>query len=359
VSLVAIGRTLSFPDSDDLGWNSSTGTFTFDGSADLNAVVFHIPATGTISNVHYRIASVTSPVLTLRTELRTVDVTTGLPNAAGTLYGSSTSITVANPTTGNKTAAVNCTGATAGDLVALVFDLSAYTSGSFTFSDSICNSTVQGGSVSQIFPYSVRNTTGSTAVAVLSLNDFALEYGTQTYYPLEFSAICGSATSGTVANSGTTRRGNRFRALMPMRASGMYVFGDLDGDCLLRLRLASDDSILATATVDKDVRGGTGRGWHKWLFDSVATVSLTAGVDYYALLEGNSATTSAIYFLQNIPNTNQLNQLSGQNTCYGTSYAGSYTDSNATRYAVGILYDLLWVPDNLAGLHPIEAGIAA
>ncbi|MEG7660791.1 hypothetical protein, partial [Listeria monocytogenes] len=82
-----------------------------------------------IDKIHYRIVSTASPVLTHRIELRTV--TSGSPSAAGVLYGSSTSITDAAVTAGNKTAAVNAnSGVTIGDVAAIVFDLSAYTSGS-------------------------------------------------------------------------------------------------------------------------------------------------------------------------------------------------------------------------------------
>jgi hypothetical protein len=119
MTIVSTGEIGRFPYMQETNWASGASSFTFDGSDDLLAGVFIIPYTGTIAIVNYRIIKPTSPVMTLRFELRTVDATTGLPSAAGTLYGSSTSITVANPTAGNKTAAVNCTGATAGDLVDL------------------------------------------------------------------------------------------------------------------------------------------------------------------------------------------------------------------------------------------------
>lgn len=335
MTIVACGSLYPFPDHSLMGGDATGTIFTFDGSTDLNAVVLHLPATGTISNVHYRISTVTSPLLTLRTEIRTVDLTTGLMNAAGTLYGSSTSITVVNPTTGNKTAAVNCT-ATAGDLVAIVWDLSAYTSGSFTQCQRL------GGTPAfSNFPYQIVNTTGSNVLQQNTMNSFALEYGSHVYYLLEYSCICsaGWVNAGvTVSNSGVTRRGNRFCPIHPMRAVGVRLSGDLDGDVLLRLRLASDDSILATCTVDKDVRGTTASGTGAYFFDSKATVNLAANTDYYVLIEGNSATSSSIYQLTPAE-AQQLDQLSGGQACYGTSYNAGYTDVLASRYNIGVLFD--------------------
>ena len=319
-----------------MGLGGSSGTnFTFDGLTDLLAVVFMIPATGTISKVHYRIGSSSSPVCTQRIELRTVDTTTGLPNAAGTLYGSSTSITVANPTTGLKTAAVNCTGATAGDLVALVFDISAFTSGNFGVQQRF------GGSPAHQFPYIVTNTTGATAVAVNNVNVIGLEYGTDTFFPMMWNTVAaGPLSQPTLSNTGTSRRGNRIRSAVPRRAVGAYVFGDIDGDSFLRLRLAADDSLLATATLDSNVRGSVNlAGVTNALFDSAATYVLAAGVDYYVLLEGNSATTCSINLINGVPTNAQLDQISGGKNCYGTSWNGGYSDINTSRYGIGILYD--------------------
>lgn len=336
--LVSVGLH-QYPYMYDMGGNTTGVTFVFDGAADRCAVIFRIPHTGTISNVHYNVAVSSSAALTLRIQLRTVDATTGLPSAAGTLYGSSTSITSVNPTTGNKTAAINCTGATAGDIVALVFDLSAYTSGSIQLNQRQGGSN-QGGN----FPYQVNNTTGADVVGQVSMNAWALEYGSHTYYPLEISCICGNGWTQagmTVSNSGLTRRGNKFTPPFPMRACGMFVAGDLDGDCFLRLRLASDDSILATVTLDKDIRGTTDVGFGFYYFDSAVTVNLAANTAYYALLEGNSATTSSIFRLSTVE-VQQWDQLSGGQSCFSVTYNAGYTELNTSRYNIGVLFDALW-----------------
>jgi hypothetical protein len=322
----------------DAGWSTGTGSQTMDAAGDLYAYIFRVPATGTISNVHYRVITNTAATMTLRIELRTVDATTGLPDAAGTLYGSSTSITTTTfASNTNYTAAVNCTGATAGDLVALVFDISAYTSGSFLFLTRPAGLLYTGN-----FPYSAANTTGATAVSSTTTSGFGFEYSGGVYYPHStFSCTAAGATTATVTNSGVTRRGNRLRPPVSMRAIGLWAHLDADGDCLLELRRESDDSLLATATLDKDVRGLTSAGNCEYLFDSAATVILAAGTDYYALVTGNSATATTIYQIASIPSNAMLDQLSGGKNCYGTSYNASYTDVDTSRYAIGLIFDQL------------------
>lgn len=321
---------------------SSQSNFTFDASTDQLALVFKIPATGTIDKIHYRVTAVTSPVGTHRIELRTVDATTGLANAAGTLYGSSTSIGVNAATyaaTTNYTAAVAAT-ATAGDLVAACFDMSAFTSGSFTQARGTILPIT--GNTSTMFPYDTSNTAASDAKAVLSFNAIGLEYSDAAYHFIDPGCIllCTSSTAA-VTNSGTTRRGNILRPPVPMRATGVWVLADLDGVVLMQLRLASDDSILATVTTDPDIRGTTGTGPEYYKFDAGTTVNLTAGTDYYVTFEGNDATGGTIFFVQNIPANGMLDQISGGKNCYGFTYAGSYSAANTTRYWIGLMIDQL------------------
>ena len=318
--------------------------FTFDTSTDRLVAVFQIPKTGTISNVHYRTGSTSSsPSMTHRIELRTVDGTTGLPSAAGTLYGSSTSITVAasgytNAT--NYTAAVNCTGATRGDLVALVMDLSAFTSGSFTLADTSVQAGNTNNSRVNAFPYSIRNTAASDVFSFDQYCYFGLEYA-GVFYPLVgYHNWVGNGTSVAVTNSGVTRRGNVFIPKSKRRACGIRVWSDIDGGVVLRVRLVSDDSVLATATPDKDVRGGNNSCWHDYLFDSGATFTPTVGTAIYLLMEGTDATGGTIFFAQNAPSNATLDMLPGGKDCSGVTYTSpTYTPVTTTRYGIHLLSD--------------------
>lgn len=323
---------------------SAGGTIsqTFDAATDMLAFVGPVPRDGTISNVHYRIDSVSSPIMTLRMELRTVDAATGLPNAAGTLYGSSTSITESSITTGNKTAAVNATAAAAGDLVAIVMDLSAFTSGSFAASNrQIALGEPISTSVVSVYPYGVQNLSGSPTLTDRVPMGFALEYDGVGLVPMVgYYQWIGTGGTATVTNSGTTRRGNTFTPTTPRRAIGMYAHLQYSGAgaAVMRLRLASDDSVLATCTLDKDVRGVASHAYGRYLFDNGDTVNLAAGTEYYMTLEGTDATGFTIYYLLNGP-TGCAALMPGGANCYGITYNGSYTEAATTRYEIGLLTD--------------------
>jgi hypothetical protein len=327
---------------------NSGSTFTFDSAADLEAIIFQIPKTGTIANIHYRIAGVTSPVMTHRISLQTVSTSTGLPNGIGSLYGSSTGITVDASTytaATNYTAAVNCTGATAGDVVALVFDLSAFTSGSFTQQQRVAGTYAGDDFIGfpSTIPYCVQSTAGVTAkqTGIAILQCFALEYSGTTFVPINVAGFAwvGTVSSAAVTNSGTTRRGNAFTPAVKRRAIGIYGEFKLVGNNLLRLRLASDDSILATATTNVNIQTSSAQGSEFYLFDSGTTVTLTPGTAYYVTFEGGDASGGTIYFLQNAPSNAMLDIMPGGKNCYGVTYAGSYTTANTTRYAIGLITD--------------------
>ena len=338
----------SWPMPIDINLATAVNAFTFDASTDLLAQVFYIPLTGTLNKIHYRIASVSTPAMTHRIELRTVDAATGLPNAAGTLYGSSTTITVDASTyaAGNYTAAVAAT-ATVGDLVAAVFDLSAFTSGSFTQRQRV------GGGIGDItsgraigMPYTVSNTTGTSSKSdALPFHACVLEYSSPAVF-VPYGPIityCGDNTATTVTSSGAVRRaGNKFTPVTKRRAIGIVANAGIIGNCIFRLRLQSDDSILATATVDKDnvALATTVANRYQFLFDSGATYTPTVGTAYYITMEGNDASGGTLRKFTSGPSNAALGALPGGTgfsavTHDGTSYSATDTDC----YNIALLTD--------------------
>lgn len=338
----------------------SSEPFTFDAIAtnsDMLALVFQIPKTGTISNVHYRVTSATSPILTLRAELRTADMATGLPSAAGTLYGGSTSIGVADPTTGNKTAAVNATTATAGDYAAFVLDLSAFTSGSFAVADKVTDflGSTRTSSRTMCLPYRVSG--NSPAAPAKDGNGqppqgFVLEYSSGVFVPIVgVNSWIGSFTSTTLTSGGTVRAGNIFRPKSPRRAIGIEADCNFSGAVIYRLRLASTDAVLATATPDKDVVASTSLNNFTIMFDAGATVTLAVGTDYYITMEATDATGGQICYVGSGVSQAMLDICPGQQNCYGvtsvtasgTPNAGGYTTyltANAVRrYGICLITD--------------------
>jgi len=338
--------------------NNSNTAFTFDAIAtnsDTLALVFQIPKTGTISNIHYRVVGVTSPVMTHRCELRTVDAATGLPNAAGTLYGSSSSITVDASTYSantNYNAAVNASTATAGDVAAIVFDLSAFTSGSFTQMQQVSAFLGDaGGAASEraaSLPYTV--TGNSPSAPTKNTNGYplqcaVLEYSTGEFVPIVgINSWVGASTGHTIETPGTVRAGNYFIPRTKRRAVGMYCECSFQAIIYLRLRLASDDSVLATCTLDPDIAATGNASTIYAVFDAGATVTLTVGTAYYLTIEARDATGMTVPYLGSGLSLAMLDVCPGGQDCYGVTHNGtsytSYTSANAVRrYGIGLLTD--------------------
>lgn len=342
---------------------SLSSDFTFDAidiNSDLLAGVFQIPKTGTIDKVHYRTGTaVSSPVMTHRIELRTVDATTGLPNGAGTLYGGSTSIAVDASTYAantNYTAAVNATGATKGDIAAVVFDLSAFTSGSFTQVRRVSDwlGTTIGGKANA-FPYGVNGSSPAAPVKNSSGQPpqcWALEYSGGLFVPVTgVYGYVGSRASTTLQSTGTVRGGNYFVPATPRRAIGIYCdLPAFSGAAKLSLRTVSGDTEVATCTLDKDVIGTTTAILYA-LFDGGATYTLAAGTAYYVVAEATDASGIQLSYLGSGVSLAMLDICSGKQNCYGVTYASgsytSYTSANAVRrYGIGLITDQ---EDNGAG----------
>ena len=313
---------------------------TFDAITDTYNVVFRIPASGNIDNIHYRVSVSTSPLLTFNVSVQTVDTTTGLPT--GTNYKGHTSVTSVNPTTGNKVANVAIVSAVAGDEVALVFSVSAYVSGSLAI---LVGWSGSGAAQSKpAYPYAVTNTAAANVLATLnsSCHEFGLEYSTG-YFPCvggtEMGMLVGTQTSNAVTNSGTTRRANIVRPPTACRCVGVWCQANIGGAVLLQLRDAITDTVLATATPDKDVRGITTVDTYFYPWDAGATVTLVGGTDYYVSFEGTDVTGGTLYQMVNIPAVAQLDGISGGKNCYGFAYAGSWAAANTTRNQIGLILD--------------------
>jgi hypothetical protein len=347
MSLVASGMAY-FPDRPMMDPQVAGTPFVFDAATDSLTAIIKIPITGTIDKVHYRINAVSSPVMTHRIEMRTVNTATGIQNAAGTLYGSSTSITVnaATYTAGtNYTAAVACTGATAGDNAAITFDLSAFTSGTLTQEDYSTEFLDPVGGIVSTHPYGVRNTAASDVKQPRWPTAVALEYAGGIIVPITpipGGSWIGTRATTTVNNAGATRKGNIYRPATPRRAVGIYLSIDNDGGSLLRL-YDSSNNILATCTTNANVRGTTSGAMATYLFDSSATVNLVAGADYYVVAEGTSVTNSTLYYLTGAPSNSALALQPGGPTCNAYTYTSpnwSQQNSGLDRYHIGLLTDM-------------------
>lgn len=330
----------AYPDTIAVNCAPAVTAQTFDAVTDTFSFIFRIPASGNIDNVHYRVSASTTPSLTLAVSVQTVDPATGKPT--GTNYKGHTTVSSANPTTGNKVANVAIVGAVAGNEVAIVFALSAYTSGSIALQTNF--GVGMSTQVRSAYPYQMSNTAAADVLAAWTgLGSVALEYAGALYYQIVALSgtgmLVGTTSSSVVTSAGTTRRANIVRPPVSCRCVGMWAQADVDGGVTFNLRDALTDTVLATATPDSDVRGLTTVDTYFYPWDAAATVNLTAGKDYYVTIEGTDVTGGTIYFIQNIPAVAQLDQISGGRNCYGFTYAGSWVAANTTRYMLGLILD--------------------
>jgi hypothetical protein len=348
MALVGWGAPFLYPDTALMNLAAAPNPQTFDAITDTYNIIFRIPASGNIDNIHYRVSTSTTPNLTLSVSVQTVDPATGLPT--GTNYKGHTTVTSVNPTTGNKVANVGIVGAVAGDEVSLDFGITAYTSGLIALLVGWSGSGAA--QAKPAYPYAIANTAAANVFATLnsSAHEFALEYADGAYFPCvggrEMGMLVGTQTSNAVTNSGTTRRANIIRPPTACRCIGVWCQANIGGGVSLVLRDALTDAVLATATPDKDVRGIATVDTYFYPWDAGATVNLVGGTDYYISFEGTDATGGTLYQMTNIPAVAQLDGISGGQNCYGFNYAGSWVAANTTRNQLGLILDQF---DNGAG----------
>lgn len=93
--------------------------------------------------------------------------------------------------------------------------------------------------------------------------------------------------------------GARFKFEGPVRVNGAWLYADADGDHTIQLVTADWDGassgLLATATIDKDIRQGTAAGLRFVEFDT--SVDLDADTYYRLVISPTSATALSFYYM--------------------------------------------------------------
>ena len=309
---------------------TSTGfsSLLMDASGEKVGVVLRAPKTGSIRKVHFRTGAVTTATDT-DVRLETVDATTGHPT--GTLLGTTTNVTVASAsitantwiTTGALTADASVT---RGDLLAAVI----VPSGTPNYNVAGVNGT------NSAFPYSVQYTASwadNSAIPAI-----ALEYsdGSFAYIPnvLPFSAM-----NTHTFNNGSTpdERALKFRLAAPVRVAGVWFSGNRSGDVDFVLYDSDGTSVLASASMDKDVLGSALQP-EAILFSS--SVSLSANTYYRLAVKPTSATNMSAYSWD-VASAAIMDQMAGgQDFHYSErTNAGAWTDTTTRRLRIGLIID--------------------
>jgi len=308
-------------------------SFLLNASGMKYAVIFNIPKTGNIRKIHFRTGSVTTGRDT-DCRLETVDATTG--NPSGTLKGTNANATVvaasitANVWVTSPAFTADCA-VTIGDLVAVVL-----------VPTSTPNFNVNGftvGTSGVRIPYTDGYNGTTWTKATDHIPGIAIEYDDGSFYFIP-NTMPASAVNTHTFNNGSTpdEHALKFKTLGKMRLTGLWLWGDTDGDFDIVVYDSNGTSVLSTTSIDKDNRQGTGIGHH--FFTLAASVVLSANTFYRISIKPSSSTSLTIYSID-VSTAAIMDQLAGgQNIHHSTqTNGGGWSDTTTRRLLMGGIFD--------------------
>lgn len=311
------------PTSYSAGTAPSIQNSTLDATGEYIASVLNPPKNGTITKIHIRMGTVTTPG-DLDVRLETVDATTGMPT--GTLAGTNTNIVIAiSAATAWYTATLTAgLVVTSQDRLAIVC---RWVSGSYivmSFRQNIASG----------FPYRVLNTGTPTKASTTENLITGIEYndGTFSYSPNVPQAILVSSTM----NTGTTpdEIGNLFTVPVGMRVCGFYGYTSFAQD--LDVVLYQGSTALVTYTLERDEMVTTNVTVER-LF---TPVTLAANTSYRLVWKATSGSSTTIYSWQAptaAAREGQPGALDWQKT--SRADAGSWSETNTDYVILSLLVD--------------------
>lgn len=299
-----------------------------DAAGEMAAAVFRAPKTGNIRKIYFQTRTVsTGAAVDVRVE--TVSASDG--NPTGTLWGTNTNVThTINNSDDNVM--LNCTltadaAVTRGDIMAVVIVNNAGTPGNFN----IGNTSMENAD----FPYTDLFAGGAWTKSA-NAPVLALEYDDGSYaivkgvYPF-------SALNTTSYNSGSTpdERGLKFRFPVPVKASGFWVYCDLDGDATIKVYDSDGSTELASVALDKDIRRATTYGKLTGVFPSDLTFLANT---YYRMTLLPGGTTIALGDFD-VATAAQMGSMSWGTNFHHTQRtdAGAWTDTTTKRPFMGLI----------------------
>lgn len=297
-----------------------------------------VPGGGTknLTKIHFRFGAVTKGGSTdIRVSVQAVNATDAFPDGSviqSGLVGNAniTANSAANATLGSVHSTAN------GALLSIVWDYST-----FTAADDIVIASMQAGSATQALgiPYSALYTASwattayATPLVVLEFDDgtfgsFAGAHG-------HLSGINSHAFNNT---SNPDEYAIRVTPNAPIRACGLWILADMDGNCDFVMYSGSTAMTGGTISADKDNRFD---GVARYLFLRFGTrLELSAGTDYYLAVKPTSATTVTVYSLDYAA-AGHLQADVGTEIGYATrdGYSGAFSDTDTRRLVAGLIFD--------------------
>jgi len=340
MAIVSVGQ-FQFPIQVLGSANVFTG-FTLNAAGDKLGFVLRVPKSGTLDWFEFRVGTVSdNPNNGLRLSFQDISLVDGFPDGsvdqfvveAGP-FSSNTWITPSAVMTDDGTPGGVKRVVVAGDLLGCVVDFSSFVAG-----DSIGISALSlSDSVFDTF-YTANGVTGTYAKA-LNPPTLALKYNDGTYaeFPLGISPILTIVTHSTF-NTGSTpdEIALRFKVPVSMRIVGAWVRADDEGDADIILYDVADN-ILASTSIDPNVRAQTGIGVSFVYFDT--PITLLANTEYRLSVLPTSATNLIIYSFT-LNSAALMAAVNGGVELYSSvrTDAGAWTDDTAIRPIMGLVID--------------------
>ena len=316
---------------------AATAATAIDSAADFVGTVFVAPETGTITNLHFRVAAVTS-AQPLTGGIYTVDAATGGP---GTLVG--TAGTLASPTAYTIHSLTGLSAAvTKGTRYCIKINFSA-TAGNLN----ITSVGISRAYVAQaLLPYRVIST-DNAGTLIKATNGVVLpcsvEYSGGVFHYIQGVAPASNTNATAVNSSGVVAAGMRFQVPVQMTVSGLWCGATFTNLSAFTLDLYDDSTAaggtpLASSTGNENILASNSNGTASFVFDEGTNVVLEPGVWYRAVLRSTNTVNITFYRLVDIVSSAHLFQLFGTDKCLGTQYTGgAWVDTDADAYSVGLV----------------------
>jgi hypothetical protein len=321
-------------------------------SGDRVAIIVECPKAGTLDKFEFFSGTVSNtPDNGIRCSFQTIAPTTGNPDGTQDQFrdilAGLTSATWMVP--GLITSDGTDTGAkrtvSRGELVGCVVDFV-----SFVASDTYQVATVRTNTYMQGRNYNADGSSGAyTKGTTTSMPIVALKYDDGSYAVFAPDFVLPITGFNTFTfNSGSTpdERALKFSFAGPVRVRGAWIMCDLDNDTDVVLYDSDGSTVLATATIDKDLRFGSATTICPVQFSFPSSVSLAASTNYYLSIKPGASSISA-YSLQ-FPGTAYLAASPwGANAIMSTrTDAGAWSDETDEQLYAGLIIDGI---DNGAG----------
>jgi hypothetical protein len=348
MSVTSQARSILYP----MFHPASNDVITLDAASEMCANIVQAPVSGDITTVLWRTGTIGAGTFTLKVGIQGVNAATGNPEG---VYLASTTISSSIIFSGTiyETLLDAPLTVSRGQMLAVVFEITAYTSGSIQIS----NIWQGGDSIWSVWqrPYTFKFLGG-----VPSKSNNPIQIGLKigsTYHSCGGFLPAFRGGNAFKSDSAQDEIGNAITLPWGANCEGVWVRTANTADDFDIVLYDAAGDVLRTITVDKDQLAGTTGG--VYLFDS--TAALVAGQLYRVVLKPRTTTANnAGMYYHTFLNATVFASLPGGASIYGTARAdgGAWTDYNNVtngfiRQCIGFVLDGIDIPAAGGGGGPL------